>query len=145
MQYIRPRSTYCYFSSKNMAPDLPRFHVINTKKATAKTSTLWHFCKDFTYYIICAITLERFHVVTDSCTALFSGKTCFYETNIFYVKNWKDLRKNIICFRKCMQSKGNVSIETFQNFAYVSSYLQTKTFARKRECAKPSKLQRPRY
>ena len=44
-----------------------------------------------------------------------------------------------------MQNKGSVILGTFRNFVYASSYLQTKIFARKRDCETFSKLQIPRY
>ena len=42
------------------------------------------------------------------------------------------------------KNKGNITLNTFRNVAYVSSYLRTKIFARKRDCAISSKLQIPR-
>ena len=32
------------------------------------------------------------------------------------------------------KNKGNITLNTFRNVAYVSSYLRTKIFARKRDC-----------
>ena len=65
-----------YFLLKNMAPGLPRFYVINTWKGYCKNlfSTLWCLSKNLIDSIICAITVERFQIVTDNY-------------NIFYFKN----------------------------------------------------------
>ena len=43
-----------------------------------------------------------------------------------------------------MKSKGEVTLDSFPSFAYVSSYLRLKSFAWKRDCAISSKLQIPR-
>ena len=40
--------------------------------------TRWYLSKKIIYYIVCAITLESFHIVIHRYTATFSIKTCFY-------------------------------------------------------------------
>ena len=42
---------------------------------------------------------------------------------------------------KCKCNKGNVTLFTFANFAYVSSYFQRKTFGSKQDCVIFSKAQ----
>ena len=44
--------------------------------------------------IICAITLERFHIVPQSYAASFSIKTCIYETNILLFKELNKFTQN---------------------------------------------------
>ena len=45
---------------------------------------------------------------------------------------------------RTFKSKGKVSLDSFQHFAYVSSYLHLKSFESKRDCLIPSKLQTSR-
>ena len=98
--------------------------------------------KNFIYYIISAITLECFHIVTYSYTALFSIKTRFYETYIFYFKNQTDLCKKINCSWKYIQNKSNVTLKLFE-ILLTSAVIWKQIFGRKRDCEVSSKLQIP--
>ena len=71
----RPWNKY-YFLLKNMAPGLPRFYVISTWKGYCKNlfSTLWCLSKNLIDSIICAITVERFQIVTH-ITTFFTSRT----------------------------------------------------------------------
>ena len=90
--------------------------------------------------------MKRFHIVGRSYTASLSIRTRFYETNnIFYFKNLSDLHKNVYDLWMYIQNESNVSLDTFRNFAFVSTYLQTKTVARKEDCAIFFKTQIPRH
>ena len=90
--------------------------------------------------------MKRFHIVGHSYTASLSIRTRFYETNnIFYFKNLSDLHKNVYDLWMYIQNESNVSLDTFRNFAFVSTYLQTKTVARKEDCAIFFKTQIPRH
>ena len=52
-------------------------------------------------------------------------KTCFYETsNVFYLETY--FHKTASCFQKFNENKVKVSLDSFDKFAYFSSYLQTK-------------------
>ena len=43
-----------------------------------------------------------------------------------------------------MKNNGKVTLGSFRNFAYVSSYLRLKNFTWKRDCAISPKLETPR-
>ena len=78
------------------------------------------------------------HIYADS----FSIKTCLYETdNVHYPENQTYFHKTISCFSKFNKNKGQINLDTSGYFAYFSSYLQTKTFAWKRDCRISLKLQ----
>ena len=106
--------------------------LLPLKKATKRTWKLyklillqmifqWKLCKlHYTCYE--AHTLKCFQIVTHSCTASFSIKTHFYETNNIF--SLTDLRKNIKNFWKCIHNESIFSFDTFRTFAYVSCNLQ---------------------
>ena len=54
------------------------------------------------------------------------------------------MRQNQILILKVHQKKGKVTLESFRNFAYVSSYLHLKSFAWKRDYLISQKLQMPK-
>ena len=72
------------------------------------------------YQIKAVIALERFHMVKHSYPATLSN---------FNSKAKDDLHKSISSLWKQIGNKGNVTSDIFLNYAYVTSYLQTKTFA----------------
>ena len=90
--------------------------------------------------------MKRFHIVTHSYTASFSVKTHLMKLTTSFISRIKQIyAKKVNCYWKCIQNKGDVRLDTFRTFAYVSSCLQTKIFARKRDYAVSSKLQIPRH
>ena len=62
----------------------------------------------------------------------------------FFISRTKHIYAKNINAKNYFQNKGNVTLDTFRNSAYISSYLQTKVLARKRDCAISSKLRIPR-
>ena len=107
-------------------------------------STLWHLEKNFMSDIVDVIALERFRIVTHSNAASFSRKVILCETNnIFYSREYQVWHKDDNRFWKVIKNKGDVTQDSFRNFAYVSSYLRLKTFAWKRDYVISQKLQMP--
>ena len=91
--------------------------------------------KKFTYTLIVpSNALAHFRIVTHCYTTSFSRKIILYETNnIFYsLRNQKGDKTNSWSL-KYIENKYEVTIDFFANFAYVSSYLDLKDFARKRD------------
>ena len=82
----RPWNKY-YFLLKNMAPGLHRFYVINTWKGYCKNlfSKLWCLSKNLIDSIICAITAERFQIVTHNYNIITS--LALQELNTFTQKH----------------------------------------------------------
>ena len=107
-------------------------------------STLWHLDKNFMCDIVDVIGLERFRIVTHSNTASFLRKVTLCETNnIFYSQEYQVWHKDDNRFWKVIENKGEVTVDGFRNFPYVSSYLRLKTFAWKRDYIISQKLQMP--
>ena len=105
-------------------------------------STLWHLGKNFTCHIVDVIGLERFRIVTHSNAASFSRKVILCETNnIFYSREYQVWHKDDIRFWKSVKNKAEVTLDSFRNFAYVSSYLHLNDLTWKRDYAISSKLQ----
>ena len=108
-------------------------------------STGQTFCENILYHIVAMIVLKHFFIVRHCYPASFSLKALFCKTNnIFYsLKNgiWD---KTKAWFWKYIQNKGKVTLESFRNFAYVSSYLHLKSFAWKRDYLISQKLQMPK-
>ena len=79
------------------------------------------------YHIKPVIQLERFCIVTQSYAASFSIKTCLHKTNnIFFDSKTEAIYLNLVLV---YESKLKIVKIIFLNYAYVSSQLQTKTFA----------------
>ena len=55
------------------------------------------------------------------------------NTLFFYLESKWQLVKTNVRFWKCTKNKNNVTLDTFPNFAYVSSYLLTKSLVWKRD------------
>ena len=53
------------------------------------------------------------------------------------------MRQNLIMYFQHIKNKGKATLESFQNFPYVSSYLYLKSFAWKRDYKISQKLQMP--
>ena len=124
----------------------PRFRDNDTSSSCHKNvfSTLWRLDKNFMSDIVDAIALERFRIVTHSNAASFSRKVILCETNnIFYSREYQVWHKDDNRFWKVIKNKGDVTQDSFRNFAYVSSYLRLKTFAWKRDYVISQKLQMP--
>ena len=101
------------------------------------------FCQKLLYHIVAMISPKRFRIVTHCYAASFSRKTLFSKTNIFYSLENRIWDKTKYWFWKYIKNKGKVTLESFRNFAYVSSYLHLKSFAWKRDYVISQKLQRP--
>lgn len=87
------------------------------------------------YYIKPVIVLERFGIVTHSYTVYFSIKTHLDNTENILVFTKDDLLKYINFSWKQIENKGVITLDFLLNYAYVSIYFQTKTFAWKRYSA----------
>ena len=85
-------------------------------------------------WIVATNALARFHIVTYSYAALFSRKINLCETkSIFYsLGNWVWQKMNDI-FWMYIKNKDEVTLHSFRNIAYLSSYLRLKRFAWKRD------------
>ena len=71
-----------------------------------------------------------FIIVTHCYVASFSRKIILYETNkIFYSLGNQKLDKTNSWTLKYIESKYELRLDSFANFAYVSSYLDLKDFA----------------
>ena len=90
--------------------------------------------KNVIHCIIASNTLARFRIVMHCYTTSFSRNIILYETNnIFYsLRNQKWDKANSSSL-KYIENKYEVTLYSFENFAYVSSYLRLKDFAWKRE------------
>ena len=124
----------------------PRFRDNGTWSSCHKNlfSTPWCLDKNFMLEIVDVIALERFRIVTHSNAASFSRKATLCETNnIFYSREYQVWHKDDNRFWKVIKNKGDVTVGSFRNFAYVSSYLRLKTFAWKRDYVISQKLQMP--
>ena len=79
-----------------------------------------------------------------SYAAPFSKKVVLCETNnIFCSKEyWVWYKVNAI-FRKYIKNKVKVTLDSFRNFVYVSSYLRLKRFSWKRDYVISQKVQMP--
>ena len=86
------------------------------------------------HWIVATDALARFHIVTYSYAALFSRKINLCETkSIFYsLRNCVWQKMNDI-FWMFIKNKDEVTLDSFRNFAYLSSYLRLKRFAWKRD------------
>ena len=103
------------------------------------------FCKKPLYHIVAIIVLKRFRIVTNCCAASFSINMLFCKTNnLFYSLENRIWDKTKQWFWKYIKNKGKVTLESFRNFAYVSSYLHLKSFAWKRDYLISQKLQMPK-
>ena len=108
-------------------------------------STEQIFCQNLVYHITAMIVLKRFRIVTHCWAASFSIKTSFCKTNnIFYSLENRIWDKTKQWFWKYIKNKDKVTLESFRNFAYVSSYLHLKSFAWKRDYLISQKLQMPK-
>ena len=68
------------------------------------------------------------------------------KLTIFFISRTKQIFvKTLAVSESTFRIKAMLPWTLFRNFAYISSYLQTKIFARKRDCAISSTLQIPRY
>ena len=124
----------------------PRFQDIGTWSSCQKNlfSTIWHLCQKVLWHIVALRALARFRIVTHSNAASFSRKLVLCETNnIFYSREYQVWHKDDNRFWKIIKNKGDVTQDSFPNFAYVSSYLRLKTFAWKRDYVISQKLKMP--
>ena len=120
------------FSHENLGGEgWPRFHVIGTWSSWQKNlfSTISYLPKLYMAYCTCDGTCWFPH----SYAASFSRKLILSETNnIFYSQRnciWHKLNS---IFWKYIKNKGEVTLDSFRNFARVNSYLRLKSFAWKR-------------
>ena len=119
-----------------------RFRVMTLGKRGHKFlfSTGQIFFKKLLYHIVAIIGLKR--TFPHSYATSFSIKTIFCKTNnIFYSLENPIWDKTKQWFWKYIKNKGKVTLESFRNFVYVSSYLHLKSFARKRDYIISQKLQ----
>ena len=72
----------------------------------------------------------------------FLKKQVFLKLTIFFISTAGDIYRNLLAFSESLnENKGVFNSNIFRDSAYVSTYLQTKTFVCKRDCAIFSKLQ----
>ena len=78
--------------------------------------------------MVAANALARFRIVTHCYAASFSRKTILCETNnIFYSLGNQIWHKTNDIFWKYIKNKDEVTLDSFRNFAYVSSYSHLKS------------------
>ena len=124
----------------------PRFRAINTWSSPQKNLilTLQYLCKNFRCHVVAIIEVELFHIVTHCYAASFSRKVILCETkNIFYSREYSVWHKDNNKFWKIIKNEHEVTEDSFRNFACVSSYLHSKSFAWKRDYIISQKLQMP--
>ena len=90
--------------------------------------------KNIIHWILASNALARFRIVTHCYTNPFSRNIILYETNNTFhrLRNQKWDKTNIWSL-KYIENKYEVMLDSFANFAYVSSYLHLKDFAWKRD------------
>ena len=102
------------------------------------------FCQKVLYHIVVMISTKRFRIVMHGYAASFSIKTLFCKTNnIFYSLQNRIWNRSKWWFWKYIKNKAKITLENFQNFAYVSYYLHFKSFSWKRDYVISQKLQIP--
>ena len=102
------------------------------------------FCQKLLYHIVVMIMLKRFCILTHCWASSFFIKTSFCKTYIFYSLENRIWDKTKYWFWKYIKKKGKVTLESFRNLSYVSSYLHLKSFAWKRDCLISQKVQMPK-
>ena len=105
--------------------------------------TLRYLYQNFRCHNVALKEVEPFCIVTHCYTASFSWKLILCETNIFYSQEYKVWHKDNYKFWKFIINKHEVTLNSFWNFAYVSSYLHSKIFAWKQDYIISQKLQIP--
>ena len=106
-----------------------RFFFENSK-VSLKTKNCW-------FVVLSRIKHFRLHFYVAS----LSIKTCFYETSNVFTSSIDVFSKLLDISESLIKIKGNdLHLNTFHNFPYFRSYLQT-TCAWKRDCTVPSPLQ----
>ena len=94
--------------------------------------------------VVALIKVERFHIVTHCYAASFSPKLILCESNnIFYSREYWVRHKENNKFWKFIKNEHEVTLNSFRNFAYLSSYLHSKGFTWKRDYIISQKLQLP--
>ena len=134
------------FSYKNLRGGETRFWDNGPWSSCQKNlfSTIWHLCQNFIWHIVALAVLARFRIVTHRYAASFSWKLVLCKTNnIFHRLGNCIWQKMNNIFWKYIKKKGEVTLDTFRNFAYVSSYLRLKSSAWKRDCLISPEVQRP--
>ena len=124
-----------YFSLKNHILEVPPSHAkIRLKSAPQKVNFLMAKSIRKSYKLTCSHKCPcTFHIVTHCCAVSFSRKTILCETNnIFYSLGNQKLDKTNSWSLKYIGNKYEVTLDSFSNFAYVSSYFHLKDFAWKR-------------
>ena len=88
--------------------------------------------------------LARFRIVTHGYAASFSRKVTLCETNnIFCSQEYQVWHKNDNRFWKYVKNNVQVTLDSFRNFAYVSSYLRLNSLSWKRDYLISRKVQTP--
>ena len=114
----------------------PRFRDICTWSLHQKNLFLTprYLHKNFMCHIVAVMVHACFRIVTHRYAALFSRKVILCETKNIYCSLgnciWHTMN-NI--FWNYIKNKGEVPLDSFRNFAYVSSYLRLKGFGWKRD------------
>ena len=124
--------------SRNLTGGVPRFWDNDTWSWNQKNLFLtpWYLCQNFMLHVVAAKSLERIGIVTHRYTAVFSWKVSLCETNnIFYSQGDCIWHKMNSIFWKYIKNKSEVTLNSFQNFAYINSYLGLKSFAWKQNYA----------
>ena len=124
----------------------PRFGAIATWSWRHKNLILpWRYLyQQLMQHFVALIETQRFRIATHSYAATFSWKITLCETNnIFCSPGNLIWHKMNSIFWKYIKNKDGVTLESFPNFAYVSSYLPLNSFAWKRDCVICSKVQMP--
>ena len=131
---------------KNLLWALPRFQVTALWKGGHKfLFSAWQiFCQKLLCHLVAINCLQRFRIVTHCKAASFSWKFVLCETNnIFYSQEYQVWHKDDIRFWKVIENELEVTLDSFRNFAYVSSYWRLNDLTWKRDYAISSKLQMP--
>ena len=88
----------------------------------------------YTKPIIALVAQEHFCTVMHSHAVPFQKPVLITETSFVNSKTKAMYLKSLIVYESKLK-KSNFIVDFFLNFAYVNSYLQTKTFSRRRDCA----------
>ena len=124
------------FQSKNHVLEMPPSHAkTRLKSAPQKLNILMaKAIQKLIHWIVATNALARFRIVTQCYATSFLRKTILCETNnIFYSLGNQIWHKTNDIFWKYIKNKDEVTLDSFRNFAYVSSHLHLKSFAWKRD------------
>ena len=142
-------SFLCYWHLK-LTPEKTNYYISISNNCWPKRGSLLVYCyaalfsDKFLCYVVAVIEVEQFHIDSHCHAASFSRKLYLCEThNIFHSREYSVWHNDNNKFWKFIQNEYEVTFDGFWNFAYVSIYLHSKSFAWKWDYIISQKLQMP--